>query len=55
MHFDTQWYAQGLRWIANLVETAAARIESNLHETRDDCTGPNCVEKTRLRAHLRGL
>jgi hypothetical protein len=55
MHFDAQWYAQGLRWIASLVETAAARIESNMHEAQAECPGPNCVEETRLRAHLRGL
>ncbi len=55
MHFDAMWYAQGLRWIASLVESAAARIESRMHEAQNGCTGPNCVEEVRLRAHLRGL
>jgi hypothetical protein len=56
MHIDANaaWHAQGLRWIASLLETAAARIET-AHETQDDCDGPNCVERIRLRAHLRGL
>ncbi|MFZ3322742.1 MAG: hypothetical protein WA190_10250 [Usitatibacter sp.] len=55
MHFEAPWHAQGLRWIASLLESAAALLERSAHEVRDECTGPNCVEKVRLRAHLRGL
>ena len=52
---DIQWHAQGLRWLAGLLESAAAYLESNVHEVTGDSAAPNCVERVRLRAHLRGL
>ena len=55
MHFEATWHAQGLRWIASLLESAASHLESTAHESKDECIGPNSVESVRLRAHLRGL
>ena len=55
MHFHANWYAEGLRWIAGLMQSAATRLEENVHEAREDCAGPDCVEEIRLRVHLRGL
>ena len=55
MHYDARWHAQGLRWIASLLESAAAYLESTVHESHEHCTPPNCVEQVRLRAHLRGF
>jgi len=50
-----QWHAEGLRWLASLLESMAARLEAEEREALQDCSGPGCVEKIRLRAHLRGL
>ncbi|HUL55451.1 MAG TPA: hypothetical protein VLT60_00540 [Usitatibacter sp.] len=50
-----QWHAEGLRWIASLLESMARRLEAGQAEPLGDCDRPDCVEKTRLRAHLRGL
>jgi len=55
MRFDATWHAQGLRWIASVLESAATRLEAAAHESQAGCEGPNCVEEVRLRAHLRGL
>jgi len=55
MHFNAPWHAQGLHWIANLIETAARFLERTAHEAATDCSGPNSVEEVRLRVHLRGL
>jgi len=50
-----QWHAEGLRWLAGLLESIAARIEAAEHDALGDCARPDCVQKARLRAHLRGL
>lgn len=55
MHYDTAWHAQGLRWIASILESAAAYLERTSREAKEDCLGPNRVEEVRLRVHLRGL
>ena len=52
---STQWHAKGLRWLASLLQSAAAHLESTVHEAPGDCAPLNCVEEVRLRAHLRGL
>jgi hypothetical protein len=55
MTYDGRWHAQGLRWVAGLLESAAEYLESTVHEAGDDAAALNCVEEVRLRAHLRGL
>ena len=55
MHFEAAWHAQGLRWIAGLLEAVATNLERTAHETKDECVDPTCVDEVRLRAHLRGL
>jgi ketosteroid isomerase-like protein len=55
MHFHASWHAQGLRWIADLFESAARFLERTAHEGKEEIVEANCVEKVRLRAHLRGL
>lgn len=55
MHFEAAWHAQGLRWIAGLLESAASLLERTAHEATDACTDASCVDEVRLRAHLRGL
>ena len=48
---------QALRpaWITIAPRPEAANDPHGIHEAHDECAGPNCVEKVRLRAHLRGL
>jgi hypothetical protein len=55
MTYEVRWHAQGLRWLAGLLDSAATYLESNVHEVKYDCAAPNHVEEVRLRAHLRGL
>ncbi|HEY2627564.1 MAG TPA: hypothetical protein VGI57_00480 [Usitatibacter sp.] len=52
---NTRWHAEGLKWLASLLQTAAAYLERTTHEVKDEYSSPNCVEQVRLRAHLRGL
>jgi hypothetical protein len=55
MHFEASWHAQGLRWIASLLEGLAEFLERPQAEPAAAHRTPDCVEQTRLRAHLRGL
>ncbi len=55
MSYVARWHADGLRWIAGLLESAAIYLDSTVHETTEDHASLNCVEEVRLRAHLRGL
>jgi hypothetical protein len=52
---NARWHAGGLRWLASLLQSAAAYLESAAPEATGDCAPPNCVDSVRLRAHLRGL
>jgi hypothetical protein len=56
MHFEASWHAQGLRWIASLLERLAEVLERNPVEPSAAHRAPDyCVEQTRLRVHIRGL
>jgi len=56
MHFEASWHAQGLRWIASLLESLAEMLERPDVETPAAHRAPDYgVEQTRLRVHLRGL
>ena len=54
MYNETAWHAEGLRWIADVLEDVADFLERSDHETTP-CREPDCVGETRLRAHLRGF
>ena len=55
MYPQTAWHAEGLRWIASLLEDAAQALErNNAHEALPDAEA-NSVEESRLRVHLRGF
>ena len=57
MHFEAAWHAEGLRWIASLLESTADALETPSHEAMPG-PGPDpeqAIEETRLRQHLRGL
>ena len=55
MHFQAAWHAQGLRWIASILEGAAEFLERDEPEPLQ-CEEPQqCVAETRLRVHLRGF
>jgi len=54
MHFEAAWHAEGLRWIATVLEDVADFLERPDHETAP-CHEPDCVGEARLRAHLRGF
>ena len=55
MRFEAAWHAEGLRWIASILEDAAEFLEREAPErlNREDCSDD--VAQTRLRVHLRGL
>ena len=55
MHFEPAWHAQGLRWIASLLESAAEALERAPGEPVPANDPDHCIEEVRLRAHLRGL
>jgi hypothetical protein len=55
VHFDAAWHAQGLRWIASVLEDVAGFLERTGHEPALPRPEPECVESTRLRVHLRGF
>ena len=50
----TVWHAEGLRWIAGVLEDVAEYLERPDHEATP-CEEPDCVGQTRLRVHLRGF
>lgn len=54
MHFEAAWHAQGLRWIAAVLEGLAAFLERKGHEPVAP-QGDDWIEQARLRAHLRGF
>ncbi len=55
MHFEAAWHAEGLRWIASVLEDAAEFLETTGAEPlpRDD--PHDTVDQARLRVHLRGF
>jgi hypothetical protein len=55
MHFEPAWHAQGLRWIASLLETTADALERPTHESLPANDPEESIEEARLRVHLRGL
>jgi hypothetical protein len=55
MHFEAAWHAQGLRWIAAVLQDVAGFLERTGHEPAAPGHEPDIVEKARLRAHLRGF
>ncbi|HXF79245.1 MAG TPA: hypothetical protein VN598_10315 [Usitatibacter sp.] len=55
MYPETAWHAEGLRWIANVLEDVAQFLERPDHEPAAPCHEADCVRDTRLRAHLRGF
>ena len=55
MHFEATWHAQGLRWIASLLESTAEALETPAPEAMPSCNPEQSIEETRLRQHLRGL
>ena len=55
MHFEAAWHAQGLRWIATVLEDVAAFLERTGHEPVAPQGEADWIEQARLRAHLRGF
>lgn len=55
MHFEAAWHAQGLRWIAAVLQDVAGFLERSGHEPAVTGREPDSVETTRLRVHLRGF
>ena len=50
------WHAEGLRWIASILEDAAAALERNApHEALPSSDPASSVEESRVRVHLRGF
>lgn len=56
MHFEATWHAQGLRWIASLLESTAEVLEQTAAAERLPANDSgDRVDEIRLRARLRGL
>jgi hypothetical protein len=55
MHFEPTWHAEGLRWIASVLEDAAEFLERESPEPGPSNEPPHSVEQTRLRVHLRAF
>ncbi|HST01909.1 MAG TPA: hypothetical protein VLJ84_09625 [Usitatibacter sp.] len=54
MYNETAWHAEGLRWIADVLEDLADFLERSGHETTP-CSEADRVSEARLRAYLRGF
>ncbi|HSS27340.1 MAG TPA: hypothetical protein VLJ84_13240 [Usitatibacter sp.] len=54
MYSISAWHAEGLRWIADVLEDVADFLERPGHET-PPCAEADRVSEARLRAHLRGF
>ena len=55
MHFEAVWHAQGLRWMASILESTADALESAAHDAMPAHDPERDIEEMRLRQHLRGL
>jgi len=55
MHFEASWNAQGLRWVASLLERLAEFLERPAVEPATPSNASERIEQTRLRVHVRGL
>ncbi|HEX3061556.1 MAG TPA: hypothetical protein VHP55_02765 [Usitatibacter sp.] len=55
MHFEAAWHADGLRWIATILEDIADYLERPDHEAAASSHEHPGVEEARLRVHLRGF
>ena len=55
MHFEAAWHAQGLRWIATVLEDVAVFLERTDHEPVAPQGEADPIEQARLRVHLRGF
>jgi hypothetical protein len=55
MYNETAWHAEGLRWIAAVLEGVARFLKRPGHEAGATQELHECVDAARLRAHLRGF
>lgn len=55
MTTESAWHAEGLRWIAGILQDAAAFLEREPAEELPPEEPQHCVAQTRLRVHLRGF